>query len=192
MAWRSDNEAPQCRPRDPRGTRSLRFAPPPTGRCRRDEHPPASVPLRNAATNAPDVPAAADRTKGTGSSVLTARRPRFAGELEAMADPLIAAIAKTNDLCIVTPNTKHFLPFGVQVFTGARLSSSIQRLSGRLHETSSGHPPLCSNPLCRAALTRPRVRPQFRPNPAESCATCNPPGSFRQCRHCDTMVRRIR
>jgi predicted nucleic acid-binding protein len=34
-----------------------------------------------------------------------------------MADAMIAGIAKTHDLVIVTRNSKHFLPFGVKVVT---------------------------------------------------------------------------
>jgi predicted nucleic acid-binding protein len=51
----------------------------------------------------------------------------FAGQLEAkaitaghqpgMADASIAGIAKTHGLVVVTQNTKHFLPFGIDVAT---------------------------------------------------------------------------
>jgi predicted nucleic acid-binding protein len=34
-----------------------------------------------------------------------------------MADATIAGIAKTQDLMLVTLNTKHFLPFGIGVAT---------------------------------------------------------------------------
>ena len=38
-----------------------------------------------------------------------------AGHAPGMADASIAGIAKAHDLAIVTSNTKHFLPFGVEV-----------------------------------------------------------------------------
>ena len=41
----------------------------------------------------------------------------FSGHDPGMADAMIAAIAKTHDLVIVTRNTNHFVPFDVQAAT---------------------------------------------------------------------------
>lgn len=40
-----------------------------------------------------------------------------AGHSPGMADAMIAGIAKANGLVVITSNTKHFLPFGIEVAT---------------------------------------------------------------------------
>ena len=50
-----------------------------------------------------------------------------AGHAPGMADASIAGIAKAHDLAIVTANTKHFVPFGVEVLSPDDLAEPQDR-----------------------------------------------------------------